>query len=214
MTIDKIKYKAYKIVSQKRRTTMKKIDEIVKLTDYKYVNLYEIRGKNKYGEDINYYFASRHNKDDVQPLRKEVKADAVAVFAYYGEEREKVVLVRQYRYPIGDYIYELPAGLMDNGETPEQAAVREFKEETGLDLTILPTEVIFTKPRFSAAGLTDESLSIIRGIATGSVSYEGLEAMEDLSVVLADKKEIRRILAEEKVGTRCALLLEAFLNAK
>jgi ADP-ribose pyrophosphatase len=191
---------------------MPKIDDVVKLTDLKYVNLYEIHGKNKNGEDINYYFASRHDKDNVQPFKKEVKADAVAVFAYYGEDMEKVVLIRQYRYPIGDYVYEFPAGLIDKGETVEQAAVREFKEETGLDLTILPADDIFSKPRFSATGLTDESLSIVKGIASGSVSYEGLEAMEDLSVVLADRNEVRRILIEEKVAARCALLLERFLT--
>ncbi|KAJ3928006.1 MAG: NUDIX hydrolase domain-like protein, partial [Lentinula lateritia] len=40
------------------------------------------------------------------------------------------VVVEQYRPPIGKFIIELPAGLVDEGETPEQAAIRELEEET------------------------------------------------------------------------------------
>ena len=42
------------------------------------------------------------------------------------------MLIRQYRYPLDAYIYELPAGLVDGDETPAQAAVRAMKEATGL----------------------------------------------------------------------------------
>ena len=38
---------------------------------------------------------------------------------------------------VGDYVYNFPAGLIDEGETPEVAAKRELKEETGLDLIVI-----------------------------------------------------------------------------
>jgi ADP-ribose pyrophosphatase len=44
---------------------------------------------------------------------------------------KRVLLVRQYRLPVGKYLWELPAGKVDEGETPLQAARRELKEETG-----------------------------------------------------------------------------------
>src|SRR5579862_4406793 len=47
------------------------------------------------------------------------------------DERNRVLLVRQYRLPAGKYLWELPAGRVDPGETPLQAARRELAEETG-----------------------------------------------------------------------------------
>jgi ADP-ribose pyrophosphatase len=47
------------------------------------------------------------------------------------DEKNRVLLVRQYRLPAGKSLWELPAGRLDPGETPLKAAKRELKEETG-----------------------------------------------------------------------------------
>jgi ADP-ribose pyrophosphatase len=47
------------------------------------------------------------------------------------DARKRILLVRQYRVPARDYLWELPAGRLDKGETPLQAARRELIEETG-----------------------------------------------------------------------------------
>jgi ADP-ribose diphosphatase len=47
------------------------------------------------------------------------------------DNRKRILLVRQYRVPARDYLWELPAGRLDKGETPLQAARRELIEETG-----------------------------------------------------------------------------------
>jgi ADP-ribose pyrophosphatase len=44
---------------------------------------------------------------------------------------DKVLLERQFRYPYNEVIYEIPAGKLEKGEDPYQAALREFEEETG-----------------------------------------------------------------------------------
>jgi 8-oxo-dGTP pyrophosphatase MutT (NUDIX family) len=54
----------------------------------------------------------------------------VAIVPVDGEGR--VVLVRQKRKPVGETLLELPAGIVDHGERPEEAARRELAEETGL----------------------------------------------------------------------------------
>jgi nudix-type nucleoside diphosphatase (YffH/AdpP family) len=57
-------------------------------------------------------------------------ADSVAVVVL--DERRRVLLVRQYRHPVGGFLQELPAGLLDPGEDSLDAAKRELEEETGL----------------------------------------------------------------------------------
>lgn len=42
-----------------------------------------------------------------------------------------MLLQKQFRPPLGQVVIEVPAGLVDEGETPEEAAVRELREETG-----------------------------------------------------------------------------------
>jgi len=48
-----------------------------------------------------------------------------------GRDEPQILLVRQYRYPAGDYLWELPAGRIDEGESELAAARRELREETG-----------------------------------------------------------------------------------
>lgn len=50
------------------------------------------------------------------------------------EDDEKILLNKEYRMSVGGFVYNFPAGLIDDGETPEQAARRELKEETDLIL--------------------------------------------------------------------------------
>ncbi|EPT01794.1 hypothetical protein FOMPIDRAFT_1029593 [Fomitopsis schrenkii] len=61
--------------------------------------------------------------------------DAVAILAVLRSEsnafKPSTVIIEQYRPPVDKYVIELPAGLIDEGETPEQAAIRELQEETG-----------------------------------------------------------------------------------
>ena len=54
---------------------------------------------------------------------------AAAVIAF--DENDRLLMVQQYRYAIGQELLELPAGKIDPGETPEQCAARELVEETG-----------------------------------------------------------------------------------
>lgn len=57
---------------------------------------------------------------------------AVAMLAITKEG--KVVLERQYRHPVGEWIWEIPAGTIEEGESPEECAIREMEEETGYEV--------------------------------------------------------------------------------
>lgn len=79
------------------------------------------------------------------------------------------LLLRQYRYAIGQYIYEAPAGTMEDGEEPAETARRELIEEEGMAAkTFIPKGFIYTTP-----GFTDEKIWLFeaRGL-TPSHEYE------------------------------------------
>ena len=191
---------------------MPHINKIIKQTDNRYVNLYFLEAESKSGRVVHYSMASRSKSIDELKLRtRKNKEDGVSVYAVYGKERDRVVLVRQYRYSIDDYIYEMPAGLCEPGEEFHDAAVREMHEETGLTFTPLKADRMFEEPRFTTIGMTDESVATVFGYAEGEVSTRFQEDAEEIRVVLADNEEVRRILREEKVSMQCAYQLMHFL---
>jgi ADP-ribose pyrophosphatase len=69
-------------------------------------------------------------KDGFEIKRSVVRHDGSAVMMAV-DEKNRILLVRQYRLPAGKNLWELPAGRLDPGEKPLQAAKRELAEETG-----------------------------------------------------------------------------------
>ncbi|MEI3188754.1 MAG: NUDIX hydrolase [Lachnospiraceae bacterium] len=194
---------------------MEKHDHILsveKKTDNRFLNMYDLQYENKVGGQGIYHIASRGASIEELKLKTHKnKPDGVIIYALYGPKRDKVVMVRQYRFSIDDYVYEFPAGLVDAGETYSQAGARELKEETGLDFTPMKADEMYSKPLFTTIGMTDESCATVYGYASGKISKEGLEDNEDLEVIIADRKEVRRILKEENVSINCGYLLMHFL---
>ena len=194
---------------------MKKISEVSRLTDNPHLNLYHLKGTNRVGKPLNYYIASRvKNMERLKLNTKRNDPDGIIVYSLYGEKRDRVVLVRQYRYSIDDYIYEFPAGLVEEGEGYREAGIRELKEETGLSLELIDADPMFEKPGFMSVGMTDESCATIYGYASGTPSKKGQEDSEEIEIVLADREEVKRILKEEHVAIMCAYMLMHFLQDK
>ena len=192
---------------------MKKYTGIHKLSDNKFLNLFHLDALTDSGEPFDYFFVSRRKADQIKLLTKDSAAEGVVIFPVWKEDPEKIVLIRQYRYPLDDVLYELPAGLIDEGETPACAAIREMKEETGLSFEVYTDgDAAYRRPFFMGAGFTDESCNAIFGYASGSISRRDQEDTESIQVLIADKQEVRRILREEKVSIRAAYLLMSFLH--
>ena len=190
-----------------------KIPNIRQVTKNPFLNYYELDVRRRDGATSKYYMASRALcMDELYMFTPQKGPDGVAISSLYGQKRDHVVLIRQYRFPLGGYVYEFPAGLVEKGEDPHDTAVREMKEETGLDFTPLKVDSMYEKPYFTTVGMTDENCSLVYGISAGTVSREGLEETEDIEVVLADRKEAARILKEEKVALLCAYMLMHFLQ--
>ena len=194
---------------------MAKITEITKKTENPFVNLYELDRESKTGQKGKYYVASRAKSEkDLKLVTGKNSPDGVVIYSLYGEKQDKVILIRQYRYSLNDFVYEFPAGLVEDGEPYKEAAIREMKEETGLEFTPLTVNSAYEKPAFTTVGLTDESCAIVFGTSTGEISKEFQEDTEEIEVVLADREEVRRILKEEKVAIMCSYMLMHFLHDK
>lgn len=191
------------------------IRKITQQTKNRFLNMYELDVTHKTGQKGSYFVASRAECPEQLKLktRKNVP-DGVAIYSVIRDKDgvEKVVLIRQYRYPIDDYIYEFPAGLVDPGESYRQAAIRELREETGLVLEPVNVSPEYEKPYFTTIGMTDESCGTVYGYASGQVSQKYQEDSEEIQVVLADKTEVRRILKEENVAIMCAYMLLHYLH--
>lgn len=192
---------------------MGQIHTVTKLTDCKFVNLYNVKATSVHNTPVNYFVASRAKSVEFLKLNtRKNTPDGVIIYSVYGEKKDKVVLIRQFRYTIGDYIYEFPAGLVEPGEDFHEGAVREMYEETGLKLEPLKVDEAFEKPYFTTVGMTDESCATVYGYASGEISKDAQEASEEIEVVLADREEVKRILKEENVAIMCAYMLMHFLK--
>ena len=193
---------------------MGKINKVNKQTTNPYLNLYDLDVVNKVGREGHYYVASRAKTEDDLKLShiENNDPDGVAIYSLYGEKKDKVVLIRQFRYPLGGYVYELPAGLVDPGENYHTAAIRELKEETGLKLEPIVVDDIYQKPYYTSVGMTAECCGTVYGYASGEISKKYMEDSEEIEVVLADRKEVARILKEERVALLCAYMMMHFLH--
>ena len=193
---------------------MGKINKVNKQTTNPYLNLYDLDVVNKVGREGHYYVASRAKTEDDLKLShiENNDPDGVAIYSLYGEKKDRVVLIRQFRYPLGGYVYELPAGLVDPGENYHTAAIRELKEETGLKLEPIVVDDIYQKPYYTSVGMTDECCGTVYGYASGEISKKYMEDSEEIEVVLADRKEVARIMKEERVALLCAYMMMHFLH--
>lgn len=190
---------------------MSGIGKIKKQAGSKFLSYYELEAIHRDGSISPYYMASRN--PDISTLKAVTNENPPDGVIIYGLYQDKVVLVRQYRYPVGGFVYEFPAGLVEPGEGMEQAAIRELYEETGLTLTPIPCGC-FGRPFFTTVGMTDESCGTVFGRCAGTPTNCHQEDTEEIQVVLADKAECLRILREEKVAENCAYMLMHFIASE
>lgn len=142
---------------------------------------------------------------DVQGVREVVRQPgSVAALPVLADGR--VVLVRQYRYAVDAFVWELPAGRRDPGETPLAGARRELEEEVGLRPGALePIATFWTTP-----GFCDEVMHLFRATALEPVPArpEADERIEQATFSLDDALAMVRRGEIREGKTLVALLLE------
>lgn len=99
----------------------------------------------------------------------------------------RLVMVNQYRHPIGRELLEIPAGKLDAGEPPEQCAVRELAEETGLQ----PTQLIELGKIVTAPGFCNEEITLFfaRGVPPQDEQQAEQDADEFIEIELLEVEQ-------------------------
>ncbi len=132
---------------------------------------------------------------------------AVAAIPVKGD---KIILIRQYRYPVDEVIYEIPAGTREKNETPDETMARELEEEIGYRAGRLTHLFTF----YSTPGFTTEKISIYLAEELEPVERRP-EHDENIEVVEVEKERIPEMIKNGEIrdGKTIAALCYYMLGA-
>ena len=184
-------------------------DQIETLFDAKFLRVYDL----KYAPMGHYFNASRRAKEDLTAIKeekdfKEMLPDAVTVVPILKDKsgEAKLLLAKEYRYPVGRYLLSPPAGLMDPEDAKEEqplfaTAARELREETGLVLTGKDWMSVVNPLLFSTPGMTDESNAVVCVVVEredfSGLTQDGAEGQELFGgFALTDVETARKYLKD------------------
>ena len=165
----------------------------------KFLNLNSTTYTDANGSMKKWYWAQRPNN-----------THAVLITAFLNVNNiDKLVVIKEFRVPLNDYEYSLPAGLIDEGEDPKVAAEREFHEETGLHITKF---LNFGPLVYNSAGLSDEGVHIAFAEANGEVDNSKHEVSEDIQTLLLSREDVSKLITDSsyKISAKAYLIFLMF----
>lgn len=169
-----------------------KFNSIKELCKGKFLSIYVANYTSESGRDKNYEIISRRPLNSVEDIEKK-KADAVTVVCY-NKDKTKMLIQQEFRMTVNGFVWDLPSGLIDAGETPEMAAARELKEETGLDY--IKTEMV-CPACYTSVGMSNETIVPIYCIADGEITGSDND-LEVTKPVWVTKEEARKLFEDSK----------------
>lgn len=171
--------------------------EIQKKQEGNYITRYDVTYETVDHRTKIYEMISRNKNLTTKDALNNHPADAV-VLIMHDETGERVLLNKEFRMACGTFVMNFPAGLIDPGETYEQSAARELKEETGLQL-IRIHDVIGES--FSAVGFSNEKNICVVGVAEGEFA-PSTSTVEEIEAGWYTKAEVRELLKKEYFAAR------------
>jgi len=187
-----------------------KIQNVEKITNCRHLNMFEISYMDQNGMEKFWQFTTRAEKPKCVTKQFEIP-DAVVIVPFHKGEN-KLVIIKEYRVPLGDYQYGFPAGLVDDGETIQQTCMRELKEETGLTVTRINKS---SPVVYSSSGMSDESVSMIYVDCDGTPSNKDNEGSEDITTLFVSPAEASELCKNStiKLDVKTWLALSSFAES-
>jgi len=169
----------------------------------------EVLYQSKYLNFVGIKFINRNNQEDTWYSAERANGGKTVVIAAILQD--KLVVTREFRIPIHDYEWALPAGLVDGDEMPEETAKRELKEETNLDLVSVKS---YTPYLYNTAGMTNEVVSMVYCHARGTIDQSGNEKTEDIQCFLFDKAQLEELILDKskKISAKAYMVFERFIK--
>lgn len=120
---------------------------------------------------------------------------AAVVLLVLSEDHSKMLVSKEFRLGVNGWVVNEVAGLVDEGETVEQAAARELYEETGLTLTKI---VKILPPSFTCAPVIDDKTALVICEAVGEITGSD-SSVEIINSKWYTKKKMKKLLENETV---------------
>lgn len=170
---------------------------ITKREEGHFITRYDIEYKTNNGNIKNYEIISRNkNLDSFEKLHD--KGPDAVVLIMHSEDGSRILINKEFRMAVGEWVYNFPAGLIDAGESFEEAAKRELHEETGLNV-IRVDDVIGES--YSAVGFSNEKNVCVVGVAAGSFAPSDSD-VEEIEANWYTKADVRELLKTEMFAAR------------
>ena len=134
-------------------------------------------------------------------------AESVAMVVF-NEDSSKILINKEFRMSVNREIYNIPAGLIDKGETVTQAAKRELMEEAGLEITQI---IKILTPSFVNIGEGNTNCILIYAKAEGEPKSE-YNPVEEIIPMWIDKEKAKDILKSDAITARTQVILDIWAN--
>ena len=187
-----------------------KFKGIEKREEGKFITRYDVLYETVDQKEKIYEIISRNKMLDSVEALNGGKPDSVVIIAT-DESGQKLLVNKEFRMAVGDWVYNFPAGLIDEGEEPIESAKRELWEETGIaanpkelwEETGLELYEIddFIGPSYSAVGFSNEINVCVVGKARGTFK-PSTSTVEEIEAGWYTKAELRELLKTERFAAR------------
>ena len=179
-----------------------KLKNVKKLTNERFLNMFDLEYEHN-GDIIHWTLASRNSAEDLVSVTGKEKIDTVCIIPKVVKNgKDCVILTKEFRQPINDYVYSFPAGIVEKGEDVFECCARELKEEIGADEISQVTKL--TDICYNSEGMTDESVMMFE-VVISKLGKQNLQDHEDIKVFIIPVEDLEKFTKGKKLSTKAGI---------